>query len=129
MLYSHEGKFPTLLPQKLRSWSEEDLLTEGWVQAPQKPHPVPGIFVEWDGENWTTRGPTTQETMDEYAKLRSIRDEILSGTDKYVLIAYENGEPVPSAIVEYRQALRDLPENTTDPFNPVFPNLNDEDEI
>jgi hypothetical protein len=52
-------------------------------------------------------------------ELRQQRDAILYSTD---------WTQVPDAPVDreawaaYRQALRDLPGNTTDPFNPVWPN-------
>lgn len=54
--------------------------------------------------------------------LRKERDSILSKTDKYTIPDW----PHPTSVVkqawlDYRQALRDLPANTTDPENPVWP--------
>jgi hypothetical protein len=45
----------------------------------------------------------------------------LAETDWVVVKAQEVGEAVPAAWVTYRQALRDLPANTADPANPVWP--------
>jgi hypothetical protein len=51
--------------------------------------------------------------------LRAKRDRLLSDTDKTQLPDFPNGD----LYVDYRQALRDLPQNTADPFNPVWPEL------
>jgi len=50
--------------------------------------------------------------------LRAERNKRLADTDWTVL----GDSPTPTAAWKaYRQALRDLPANTTDPFNPVWP--------
>jgi hypothetical protein len=54
--------------------------------------------------------------------IRRFRDEILKNTDKYVTIDYPHPtEEAKQAWLDYRQALRDLPANTTDPSNPAWP--------
>ena len=54
--------------------------------------------------------------------LRKKRDTLLSKTDKYATIDYPHPtEEAKRAWLDYRQALRDLPANTTDPDNPVWP--------
>jgi hypothetical protein len=76
-----------------------------------------------------TREPTTEElaqaaldeqTMLDHAwhELRNKRNQLLSASDWTVL----SDSPTPTAAWKtYRQALRDLPANTTDPFNVVWP--------
>lgn len=55
-------------------------------------------------------------------ELRAERDTILSQTDKYATIDFPHGsEAAKQAWLDYRQTLRDLPANTTDPENPVWP--------
>ena len=55
-------------------------------------------------------------------KLRAERDTILSQTDKYATIDFPHGsEAAKQAWLDYRQALRDLPANTTDAATPVWP--------
>ena len=50
--------------------------------------------------------------------LRTERDRLLAESDWTVL----GDSPTPTAAWKvYRQALRDLPSNTTDPFQPVWP--------
>jgi hypothetical protein len=53
-----------------------------------------------------------------WQRLRSNRDNLLANSDWTVL----SDSPTSTAAWKtYRQALRDLPANTTDPMNPVWP--------
>ena len=54
-------------------------------------------------------------------QLRAERNLLLAETDWVSLKYYDLGQPVPTEWTEYRQALRDLPANTEDPANPVWP--------
>jgi len=57
-----------------------------------------------------------------FIKLREQRDTLLNKTDKYIVADYPHAtEEVKQAWLDYRQALRDLPANTMDPENPVWP--------
>jgi hypothetical protein len=49
--------------------------------------------------------------------LRAKRNQLLAETDYLAL----SDMTLSAEMAEYRQALRDLPANTTDPANPVFP--------
>jgi hypothetical protein len=58
--------------------------------------------------------------------LRQRRDQLLAETDWVTLKAIDLsndglGIQLPQVWMDYRQALRDLPANTVDPANPVFP--------
>ena len=58
--------------------------------------------------------------------LRSKRNQLLTETDWVTLKAIDDsndglGIQLPQVWMDYRQALRDLPANTTDPANPVWP--------
>jgi hypothetical protein len=54
--------------------------------------------------------------------LRADRDDLLSKTDKYALLDWPHTSlEKQREWLEYRQALRDLPSNTEDPANPVWP--------
>ena len=66
------------------------------------------------------------ETDRAWAALRADRDRLLSETDWVSLRAVDAsndglGIQLPQVWVDYRQALRDLPANTSDPANPVWP--------
>lgn len=53
--------------------------------------------------------------------LRRERDRRLAETDWIITMHKEKGTNIPAAWKTYRQALRDLPANTEDPANPVWP--------
>jgi hypothetical protein len=84
------------------------------------------------GIEWTRRGddleihgdtPTDEQLADAYAQhgftlLRAERNRLLAACDWTVLA----DTPTSTASWKaYRQELRDLPANTTDPLNPVWP--------
>ena len=59
-------------------------------------------------------------------QLRAKRNQLLTETDWVTLKATDDsndglGIQLPQVWMDYRQALRDLPANTVDPANPVFP--------
>ena len=60
------------------------------------------------------------------SSLRSKRNQLLAETDWVTLKAIDDsndglGIQLPQVWMDYRQALRDLPANTVDPANPVWP--------
>jgi len=103
----------------------------GYVTTDLEYLPVPDGFVcvagEYSHETRLVDGEVVHFSDTEIAalrnerqikSLRSIRDALLQQSD-WTQVA---DAPVDQAAwAEYRQALRDLPENTTDPANPVWP--------
>jgi len=57
------------------------------------------------------------ESGKEWAALRSKRNQLLAETDYLAL----SDVTLPTEMAEFRQALRDLPANTSDPANPTWP--------
>ena len=58
--------------------------------------------------------------------LRTRRNQLLAETDWVTLKAIDDsndglGIQLPQVWMDYRQALRDLPANTSDPANPIWP--------
>lgn len=53
--------------------------------------------------------------------LKVERNKRLQDADILILRHLENNEPVPQSLRDYRQALRDLPENIEDVRNPEWP--------
>ena len=53
--------------------------------------------------------------------LRKERNQLLAETDWEIVKHKELGTNIPAALKSYRAALRDLPANTSDPANPVWP--------
>jgi hypothetical protein len=63
--------------------------------------------------------PTPEELLEEaWDSLRAERNSRLSSSD---WTQVPDSSVDKSAWAIYRQALRDLPQNTTDPLNPVWP--------
>ena len=55
-------------------------------------------------------------------ELRTKRNTLLEQTDRYATLDYPHSNlAVQQSWFDYRQALRDLPDNTEDPTNPVWP--------
>ncbi len=82
-----------------------------WMDAPD------GCQVGWelvDGVPQPPAGPSNEERMQ---SLRERRNYLLSKTD-YLALA---DSTLTDEMRAYRQALRDLPANTADPANPVWP--------
>ena len=92
-----------------------------------------GDDLEWLDQTQTE--PTEAEIEAELARLiaeqpwvelRQRRDQLLAETDWVTLKAIDDsndglGIQLPQVWMDYRQALRDLPANTVDPANPVWP--------
>ncbi len=77
-----------------------------------------GETVERDLTLEETAETENRQTTLAWQQLRIERDRLLAASDWTVL----GDSPTPTAAWKtYRQALRDLPANTTDPFNPVWP--------
>ena len=76
---------------------------------------------EWAQEEIDAR--KSRLTPMRWDSLRKERNDKLAESDAYVLpdrwSAYTSEQQ--TAWATYRQALRDLPQNTQDPFNPVWP--------
>lgn len=77
-----------------------------------------------------TEGTDIRPTRDEFntglrnfkmQELREERNKRLAECDWVTLKAYSTQKVVPKAWRDYMQALRDLPANTEDPVNPVWP--------
>ena len=56
-------------------------------------------------------------------ELRIERNKLLTNCDWVTIKAYSTQKVVPKAWRDYMQALRDLPANTEDPTNPVWPTI------
>ena len=85
--------------------------------------------IEWNDTSQTK--PSIEECENMFVQLKSERimdnirthrNTLLEKTDKYIVADFPHPtEETKQAWLDYRQALRDLPANTTDPENPVWP--------
>jgi hypothetical protein len=77
-----------------------------------------GETIERDLTPEETAETENRQTTLAWQQLRIERDRLLAESDWTVL----GDSPTPTAAWKaYRQALRDLPANTTDPFAPIWP--------
>ena len=92
--------------------------------------------VVWFSQNTSTEAPfpiPTQQECEDYwnttlknklalENLRRKRNFLIKGSDVYSLPDYPHSTPEKKQEwLDYRQSLRDLPANTEDPVNPVWP--------
>lgn len=91
------------------------------AQAEPAPEPFPGdptaTWDYWSGLDNPTDGPTDAVV---WARLRYRRDQLLAACDFHVLPDNPSDQVAWKA---YRKALRDLPKNTADPRQAVWPVL------
>ena len=64
---------------------------------------------------------TELENAEPYRLLRIERDRRIATSDWRIVMAKETGSNIPAAWKTYRQALRDLPANTSDPEKVTWP--------
>lgn len=55
--------------------------------------------------------------------IRAERDSLLGQTDWAIIKSQETGETIPQNVLDYRQALRDIPQDFATPEEVVFPKL------
>ena len=87
--------------------------------------------LTWYDERNTLPKPTLEELTEKWneyvaaqplKELRTKRNTLLTQTDYVATIDYPHPTPEKKQEwLDYRQALRDLPANTEDPANPVWP--------
>ena len=81
-----------------------------------------GAYVPIEGgeyQKWLAEGNTPDPVDPQFYldQLRNKRNRLLAETDYLAL----SDQTMSDEMTAYRQALRDLPDNTADPENPVWP--------
>lgn len=64
---------------------------------------------------------TEKKKMIKWQYIRDIRNKLLEESDKDFIVALEKEDPKVNALKSYRQNLRDIPQNNSDPFLVEFP--------
>ena len=127
-LDSNEGGIPHVLstdPAYANTvWShgfdpgQEGFNYEGLIWAPSNSVPKPTEQELLDKWNNTYKAQWQQSGLGSpWSELRLKRDRLLAASD-WMAVA---DRTMSDAETAYRQALRDLPANTTDPENPTYP--------
>ena len=76
-------------------------------------------LTDAEAEAWRAERRSSDERL--LQDLRDERNRRLAETDWEIVKHKELGTNIPAALKTYRQALRDLPANTSDPANPTWP--------
>lgn len=140
-LYSLQGQEPEPLPEKVRlldsgltvrvtEGMDPEILTKCGYTGPHEPKtdfdqnthkcvwsPEDLAFIVIEKNSIEMRNAINSA----WAQLRVDRNVALVESDKRIMPWLEKGQPAPDAWQKYRQALRDLPENTEDPFRVLWP--------
>ena len=100
------------------------MITKGYIQVEEKPVlDNTDKIIEWDYENlvWNVRDGNDSDYVMDWYIVREKRAILLKDSDIVLLKFYETGQAVPQEWVEYRQALRDIPQSNTNPKNIKWP--------
>lgn len=76
--------------------------------------------IENDLNNWL-KSAKEKDYNETAAYIRKERDALLYATDKYIIDDYPISSEEKAKVLEYRQELRDLPEQEGFPYNVVWP--------
>ncbi len=140
-LYSLQGREPGPLPEKVRLLDsgltvrvtedmDQDVLKQCGYTGPHEPKtdfdqnthkcvwsPEDLAFVVVEKSSIEMRNTVNSA----WAQLRVDRDTLLRDSDQKIMPWLEKGLPAPEAWQKYRQALRDLPSETENPFQILWP--------
>lgn len=142
-LYSYKKNYPQGIPFRIKlsdgstrtdplTFTDEIIADAGYVAVSDKPT-INEVLqtVSWSSQdnNWVIEDKTEDRVaIEAQAKIdaqwyiiRQQRDEYLKSTDILILRDFESGNVANVNVVTYRQALRDLPQTQTDPFNISWP--------
>jgi hypothetical protein len=135
MLYSYNGRYPKELPNRIRlsdgstrtdrtTFTAEEIVDAGYVEVQDKPTCEVYEYIVWQDGQWNiiddTENYNRQLEYKEANKVRTERDYLISQADILINKAEDN-EQDASALRQYRQALRDVPQQEGFPFDVVFP--------
>ncbi len=136
MLYSLNGSYPTLLPNRIRlsngftrtdrsTFTAEEIADAGYVEVDNPPEVIYPNRLEWNGINWVVRAPDDTEIANKWNEIKKECQRILIESDYKVIKAFELGIPLAQTWIDYRQAIRDIYNdvNSIDPWNVVWPEV------
>ena len=146
MQYSINGEYPIdTLPNRIRlsdgstrtdssTFTTSELTSAGIVTTTNPPSYNSDTHkLTWDGSNWQTVGLTTAQLLEitnqKWINVRNKRNELLDFADK--LVIRQQGQTRLGAstthtlteLDEYMQTLRNIPQNSLDPDDIIWPQL------
>jgi hypothetical protein len=145
-LYTYQGRYPCPLPFRIKlsngqtrtdptTFTEEELQDVGYTAVPDKPIVDSSKIVEWISDElvWSirdkTEGELAVEIAQQWGRIREVRDQKIQEIE-WRYERYHRHQRLEISQVDniadldqYVQALADIPQTQTDPFNIVWPEL------
>lgn len=134
MLYSLNGSYPALLPNRIRlssgltrtdktTFTEEEISDAGWVVCSDSPEVLYPNVLEWTGTDWNIRAPNAGEIATKWIEIKASCQQILVDTDYKVIKSFELNVPLSQEWITYRQDIRNIYNdvNNIDPWNVAWP--------
>lgn len=138
MLYSHNGSYPTTLPNRIRlsdgstrtdpdTFTAEEIADAGYVAAEDPPDYNNNTQrLDWDSDwaviNFDSAELNAIETQN-WVGIREERNDLLEISDVYALKDLEAEGTVSDEIKNYRQLLRNIPQTYTVSADVVWPDV------
>lgn len=143
-LYTKNGSYPQPIPFRIRlsdgstrtdpsTFTEEEIVDAGYTQVSNRPTPNSVQVVEWDSLNinWILRDKTLEELQAEtealWNQIRAERDRRIDAMawryerwSRHERLGIEQMDNIQS-LDTYIQALADIPQTQTDPYDIVWP--------
>lgn len=98
-------------------WDTSRVVNGEVVTIPRQPSPRHA----WEGDGWVDPAPQAQKDDEQWDRMRFRRNRLLADCDWTVM----SDSPITGAAraewLNYRMALRNLPQEQTDPYNIVWP--------
>ena len=133
-LYSYRSQYPKPLPFRIllsdgrsrtdpSTFTAEEIADAEYVEAPVAPTYEYPNKLEWAGNDWVVSPPSEADIARQWDVIRQQCEQMLSSSDYKVIKAVEVGEAPDPVWVAYRQALRDIYNDThsIDPWNFQWP--------
>lgn len=132
-LYSFKGGEPTPIPFSItlsngftrtdpQTFTVDELADAGFRGPIDKPPYDPEIeTLEWYGCEYIVRPYSLEEIGNQWEVVRKMRNELLKESDRSQIDDFDLGFTNKSSWALYRQNLRDLPQNQSNPFDIMWP--------
>lgn len=137
MLYSHNGLYPTTLPNRIRlsdgstrtepdTFTDEEIADAGYVLVSDPPgYDNTTQRLNWDSD-WSIENLDSAELAiienQNWLNIREERNNLLKESDIEALKEIENTREISEELITYRTALRNIPQNHENSTDVVWPN-------
>jgi hypothetical protein len=122
MLISYKGAQPQELPKEYEGYTIEELYSLGINIVSEPPTVSSNERAVWNGNDWVVQSIPDPEVAVRRQWLKNEVDRLLKESDERIIELQEKNITIPKSILDYRDALREVP-NTNTPFDVTWPEL------